>query len=161
MPNRSNDAGEQAAIAVDENEVEVIALAIPESSQHSTLTSVVEAYNSQSISTGFSQSESLPLSLQRQRKKQHAIGLLPSRERFSDRLMSIKSIYNNRVVWGTQYWEPSAKKSVIQLAWKDAQIVLFASTVALPHDQVIWLRKRPAAMATGANITRKYLVISR
>jgi len=115
----------------------------------------VEAHNSQSISTGFSQSEFLPLSLQRQQKKTLPIELLPTREKSSDKLMSIKSTYNNQVVWGTEYWELSANKSVIQLAWKGAQIVLFASTLALLHEQVVRLRKRPAATATGANITRK------
>ncbi|KAG0641351.1 hypothetical protein HOY80DRAFT_1112950 [Tuber brumale] len=148
------DAEEEVAISGHRSEAEATA-SIPPSSQHSTHTAVVEAYHSQSISTGFSQSESLPLSLQRQRKSHHAMESLSSYEKFSDRLMSIKLTYNNRVVWGTQYWELSAKKLVIQLAWKDSQIVLFASTDTLPQEQVVWLRKRPAVTATGANITRK------
>ncbi|KAG0125933.1 hypothetical protein HOY82DRAFT_475336, partial [Tuber indicum] len=49
----------------------------------------------------------------------------------------------------------SAKKSVIRLAWKDALIVLFASTIALPHEKVIRFRKRPVKTATGANIAQK------
>ena len=123
--------------------------------QHQTQASVVEAYNSQSKSTGFSQSKSMPLSEQRRHAKGRTLRGYCTRETFSERLMDIKSTHTNRVLWGTQYWELSAKKSVIQLAWKDAQIVLFASTVALPHEQVSRLRKRPAKTATGANITRK------
>ena len=122
---------------------------------HSTQVSVVEAYDSQTQSTGFSQSKFLPLSSQRKLATRQAIGGLHSHEKFSERLMDIKSTYTNQVLWGTQYWELSANKSVIQLAWKDAQIVLFASTVALPHEQVIWLPKRPAKTATGGTITRK------
>ncbi|RPA97051.1 hypothetical protein L873DRAFT_1627162, partial [Choiromyces venosus 120613-1] len=57
--------------------------------------------------------------------------------------------------WGTQYWELSVKKSVIQLAWKNAQIILFASTVALPHKQVVQLCKWPTATATKVNIMCK------
>jgi len=145
----------EAAIFHHRNKVEAIEDPAQESSQQSTSTLVVEAYNSQSTSIGFSQLESVPLSLPRQRKNQHAAGLLLPRETFSERLMSIKSLFNNQVVWGTQYWELSAKKSVIQLAWKDALIVLLASRVPLPHKQVIQLRKRPAATATGATISRK------
>ena len=126
-----------------------------DSLQHETPASVVEAYNSESKSTGFSESKSLPLSAQRQHIKRETIGACHSHEKFSERLTDIKTTHTNRVLWGTQYWELSAKKLVIQLAWKDAQIVLFASTVALPHEQVIRLRKRPAKTATGANITRK------
>ena len=92
------DAEEEAAIFLHGNKVEAIEDPAQESLQQSTSTVVVEAYNSQSTSTGFSQSESLSLSLQRQRKNQHAAGLLPPREKFSERLMSIKSTFNNRVV---------------------------------------------------------------
>ncbi|PUU74621.1 hypothetical protein B9Z19DRAFT_911839, partial [Tuber borchii] len=47
------------------------------------------------------------------------------------------------------------KKSVIQLAWKDAQIVLFVSTVTLTHEQVVRLCKQLATTATRVNIIQK------
>ena len=90
---------------------------------------MVEAYNSQSKSTGFSQSKSLPLSEQGQHAKGRTLRGFRTRERFSERLMDTKSTHTNRVLWGTQYQELSARKSVMQLAWKNAQNVLVASIV--------------------------------
>lgn len=77
------------------------------------------------------------------------------REKFSERLMGIKLTHNNQLEWGSCYWDLSAKETVLQAAWKDAQVVLFASTVANPAETVQRLRRRPAATASNAATTRR------
>ena len=51
-------------------------------------------------------------------------------EKISSSLVDLKLIYNSQIPWGTLYAETSEDSTVIEFAWKDAQVVLFMSTVA-------------------------------
>ena len=44
---------------------------------------------------------------------------------------------------------------MLEFAWKDADVVLFMSTVHNGHEVIARNRRRPAATATGAVQTRK------
>ena len=44
-------------------------------------------------------------------------------------LINLKLHYNNQIKWGKLYAEVSKDGQVIELTWKDAQVVLFMSTV--------------------------------
>ena len=44
--------------------------------------------------------------------------------------MDLKLIYNSQIPWDTLYAETSEDSTVMEFAWKDAQVVLFMSTVA-------------------------------
>ena len=48
----------------------------------------------------------------------------------SSSLVDLKLIYNSQIPWGTLYAETSEDSTVMEFAWKDAQVVLFMSTVA-------------------------------
>ncbi|KAF2180499.1 hypothetical protein K469DRAFT_459467, partial [Zopfia rhizophila CBS 207.26] len=62
--------------------------------------------------------------------------------------------HTNDLQWGELYYDVSDNKTVLQFAWKDAQVVLFASTVARPEETVERERKRPAKTSTNAKCTR-------
>lgn len=51
------------------------------------------------------------------------------KERFNAELMSVKTRYTAQTEWGDIFWAVSNNNTVIQAAWRDAQVVLFASTV--------------------------------
>ena len=61
--------------------------------KYHTQASVVEVYNSQSKSSGFSQSKSLSLSEQRQQGKAPTLRWFRTRDSFSERLIDIKSTH--------------------------------------------------------------------
>jgi hypothetical protein len=44
-------------------------------------------------------------------------------------LMDLKTKYSNQVPWGKTYCSLSNDKMVLQMAWKDSQVVLFMSTI--------------------------------
>lgn len=77
-----------------------------------------------------------------------------SKERFSQTLMNIKLYHTDKLQWGELYWDVSRNKTVLQAAWKDAQVVLFASTVARPEESIERERKRPSKTSTNAKCTR-------
>lgn len=51
------------------------------------------------------------------------------KEHMSSELVDLKLYYNNQIEWGKLYTEVSKDGQVMELAWKDAQVVLFMSTV--------------------------------
>ncbi|KAF2179604.1 hypothetical protein K469DRAFT_595609 [Zopfia rhizophila CBS 207.26] len=68
--------------------------------------------------------------------------------------MNIKLYHTDDLEWGELYWDISKKKTVLQAAWKNAQVVLFGSTVAKPNEFVERERKRPVKTSTNAACTR-------
>ena len=70
------------------------------------------------------------------------------------KLIDIKLYHTDDLQWGELYWDVSKKKTVLQAAWKDAQVVLFASTVANPEDTIERERKRPSKTSTNSACTR-------
>lgn len=77
-----------------------------------------------------------------------------TKEPFSQKLMNIKLYHTDDLQWGELYWDVSKNKTVLQAAWKDAQVVLFASTVARPGESIMRERKRPAKTSTNSACTR-------
>jgi hypothetical protein len=53
-----------------------------------------------------------------------------SKERFNGDLVRLKTQFSHQLEWGEAYWALSANKTVLQAAWRDSQVVLFATTVA-------------------------------
>ena len=47
----------------------------------------------------------------------------------SSSLMDLKLLYKGQILWGTLYAELSNNGQVLELAQKDARVVLFISTV--------------------------------
>ena len=68
--------------------------------------------------------------------------------------MNIKLYHTDNLQWGELYWDVLNNNTVLQAAWKDAQVVLFASTVARLEEIIERERKRPAKTATNAKCTR-------
>ena len=66
-----------------------------------------------------------------------------SKERFDKALADVKTYHSKSLNWGTSYWGLSLEKSVLQMAWKDSQVVLFASTIGDPSETIVRNRKRP------------------
>lgn len=52
------------------------------------------------------------------------------KERFNSDLMKLKTQYTHKLEWGDTYWALSQSQQVLQAAWRDNQVALFASTVA-------------------------------
>ena len=67
-----------------------------------------------------------------------------SKERFNGDLVRLKTQFSHRLEWGEAYWALSANKTVLQAAWRDSQVVLFATTVADGTTYVERRRRRPA-----------------
>jgi len=61
----------------------------------------------------------------------------------NEKLVELKTKWSNHIAWGELYGCLSSDKKVLQLAWKDAQIVLFMTTLVDAHTTVSRLRKRP------------------
>jgi hypothetical protein len=59
------------------------------------------------------------------------------------RLMDLKTRFGTLLNWGEQFAIVTPDDKVLQLAWKDAQTVLFMLTVSTPQDTIIKPRKRP------------------
>ena len=53
-----------------------------------------------------------------------------SKERFNSDLVRLKTQGTQSLKWGEIRWALSASKAVLEAAWRDNQVVLFASTVA-------------------------------
>ena len=75
-------------------------------------------------------------------------------EPFNEQLAKLRS-HINHIEWGTKWFAVSKNKTVAQMAWRDNNVVLFATTVSDPTAVVVRPRKRPGATRTGAVKTRK------
>ncbi len=61
----------------------------------------------------------------------------------NEKLVELKTKWSNHIAWGELYGCLSSDQKVLQLAWKDAQIVLFMTTLVDAHTTISRLRKRP------------------
>jgi hypothetical protein len=61
----------------------------------------------------------------------------------NEKLIELKTKWSNHIAWGELYGCLSSDQKVLQLAWKDAQIVLFMTTLVDAHTTISRLRKRP------------------
>jgi len=61
----------------------------------------------------------------------------------NEKLTELKIKWSNHIAWGKLYGCLSPDQKVLQLAWKDAQIVLFMTTVVDARTAVPRVRKRP------------------
>src|SRR5437667_4723285 len=61
----------------------------------------------------------------------------------NNKLLELKIKWSNHIAWGELYGYLSSDQKVLQLAWKDTQIVLFIITLLDASTTVSRLRKRP------------------
>ena len=61
----------------------------------------------------------------------------------NEKLMELKTKWSNHIAWGELYGCLSSDQKVLQLAWKDTQIVLFMTTLVDAQTTVSRVRKRP------------------
>ena len=59
------------------------------------------------------------------------------------KLLELKIKWSNHITWGELYGCLSSDQKVLQLAWKDTQIILFMTTLVDAQMTVSRLRKRP------------------
>ena len=59
------------------------------------------------------------------------------------RLVELKTRFGSLLQWGEQFATVTPDDKVLQLAWKDAQTVLFMSTVSTPQEMIVKPRKKP------------------
>ena len=52
------------------------------------------------------------------------------KEQIDRQLTDLKLLYQNQIPWGTLYTRLSEDETVMEFAWKDANMVLFMSTVS-------------------------------
>ena len=64
-------------------------------------------------------------------------------------------LYANQLDWGTLYGHVSKGNDVLQLAWKDQNVVLFVTTVHDGKDSVIRSRRRPPKTASNSASSRQ------
>src|SRR6266480_4683732 len=70
----------------------------------------------------------------------------PEKERnfgMNEKLLKLKIKWSNYIAWGELYGYLSSDQKVLQLAWKDTQIILFMITLINAQMTVSQLRKRP------------------
>ena len=70
------------------------------------------------------------------------------------RLLDLRNKWNAGIDWGKLYSYLSENKRVLELAWKDQNVVLFMTTVSNGRKKVKRLRRRPAKTATNARTSR-------
>ena len=58
----------------------------------------------------------------------------------NDKLLELKIKWLNHITLGELYGYLSSNQKVLQLAWKDTQIILFMITLVDAHTTVSWLR---------------------
>lgn len=75
-------------------------------------------------------------------------------EQMDPQLVELKLTHIAQIPWGNLYGSLSKNSTVLELAWKDSNIVLFMSTVHDGRSYVSSMRKRPANTSTGARMTR-------
>src|SRR5271155_196791 len=61
----------------------------------------------------------------------------------NEKLTELKTKWSNHIAWGKLYGCLSPDQKVLQLAWKDSQIVLFMTTVTDARTTISRVRKRP------------------
>jgi hypothetical protein len=61
----------------------------------------------------------------------------------SETLTQLKTKWSNHIAWGRLYGCLSPDQKVLQLAWKDAQIILFMTTLTEARTTVSRVRKKP------------------
>jgi hypothetical protein len=61
----------------------------------------------------------------------------------NEKLTELKTRWSNHIAWGELYGCLSPDQKVLQLAWKDTQIVLFMTTLVDAQTTVLRERKRP------------------
>ena len=61
----------------------------------------------------------------------------------NDKLLELKIKWSNHIIWGELYGYLSSDEKVLQLAWKDSQIILFIITLVDASTTISWIRKRP------------------
>jgi hypothetical protein len=61
----------------------------------------------------------------------------------NENLTELKTKWSNHIAWGKLYGCLSPDQKVLQLAWKDSQVVLFMTTVADARTTISRVRKRP------------------
>jgi hypothetical protein len=70
----------------------------------------------------------------------------PEKERnfgMNEKLLELKIKWSNHIAWGELYGCLSPDQKVLQLAWKDTQIVLFMTTLVDAQMTISRVRKRP------------------
>ena len=75
-------------------------------------------------------------------------------EPFNEDLSKLRSSLNH-IEWGTKWFALPKNKTVAEMAWRDNNLVLFATTIGDPTAVVNRPRKRPGLTRTGATKTRK------
>ena len=76
-------------------------------------------------------------------------------DRGLDRTLSdLKLKYSTQLAWGQLYGKVSKDGEVMELAWKDQNVVLFMTTIVTGKEKELVLRRRPAATATNARTSR-------
>ncbi|KAF1975810.1 hypothetical protein BU23DRAFT_552294, partial [Bimuria novae-zelandiae CBS 107.79] len=78
-----------------------------------------------------------------------------AKERFSSSLMRLKTQFTKHMEWGEIRWDLSKSGEVLQAAWRDNQVVLFASTVAEPIQVIMKLRRRSKMSQNNKGIFAK------
>lgn len=76
-------------------------------------------------------------------------------EQIDERLSHLKLHHTAQLPWGVLYGATSKDSNVMEFAWKDAQVVLFMSTVNDGQKSIITSRRRPALTGSSAKQTRK------
>ena len=61
----------------------------------------------------------------------------------NQKLIELKTKWSNHIAWGKLYGCLSSDQKVLQLAWKDSQVVLFMTTIVEARTTVSRMRKRP------------------
>jgi hypothetical protein len=67
----------------------------------------------------------------------------------------VRLYYGSKIEWGTTFFRVSENKTVGQMAWRDNNVVLFATTIDGLGQTIERMRKRPGKTRTGAVQTRK------
>ncbi len=61
----------------------------------------------------------------------------------NNKLLELKIKWSNYITWGELYGCLSSNQKVLQLAWKDTQIILFMMILVDAQMTISRLRKRP------------------
>ena len=80
--------------------------------------------------------------------------LTESNRGLDSRLLDLRNKWNTAIDWGKLYGYLSDDKRVLELAWKDQNVVLFMTTVSNGQKKINRLRRRPAKTATNARTSR-------
>jgi Transposase IS4 len=73
-------------------------------------------------------------------------GKKPEKEKnfgMNNKLTELKIKWSNHIAWGKLYGCLSPDRKVLQLAWKDSQVVLFMTTISDAQTGISRVRKRP------------------